>query len=164
MRSLVLLVPFVLTTACDLQPPKPQQTANKPAAVPTPAKITEPAVPAAPVPANPTPAGSAANPAGSGSAAGSAAPGGRAAADKPVSSDACVAVGAHIAEIVIASITDEAVKAQQEQDRTRLVKRVAETCTRDKWPDAAHKCFLASKTPEALEACGRTLAPAAPPQ
>jgi hypothetical protein len=71
----------------------------------------------------------------------------------------CTQVGAHVAEIVIASIQDATIRAQQEQDRTRLVRRIAETCTRDHWNAAAQKCFLDGKTPQDLEVCGRALAP-----
>ena len=78
--------------------------------------------------------------------------------DAMITTDACVDVAAHIAEVVIASITDETVKAQQEQDKTRLVRKVAETCTTDKWSDGARKCFLDGKTGPELEKCGRALA------
>ncbi len=75
-----------------------------------------------------------------------------------VTTEECTTVAVHIANVVIASIEDESIKAAQEQDRTRLIRRVAETCTRDKWPAAAQQCFLKGKTAPELEACGRELA------
>ncbi|MEO8702861.1 MAG: hypothetical protein ABI867_22645 [Kofleriaceae bacterium] len=71
----------------------------------------------------------------------------------------CTDVAVHIAEQVIRSVSDPNQKAELEQDRTKLVRRAAETCTRDKWSDAARACFLAANTKETLEACGKQLAP-----
>jgi hypothetical protein len=70
----------------------------------------------------------------------------------------CTDVAVHIAEVVIGSIKDPAQKAALEQDRTKLVRRAAETCTVTKWNDAAQKCFLAAKEAPALEECGKQLA------
>ena len=70
----------------------------------------------------------------------------------------CTETAVHIADVVIASLEDPTIKAQQEQDRTRLVRRVAETCTRDKWSAEALKCFRNGKTAPELEVCGRNLA------
>jgi hypothetical protein len=71
--------------------------------------------------------------------------------------EACAAVAVHIANIVIASLEDPSMKAAQEQDRPVLIRRVAETCTKDTWSDAARKCFLDGKTAQELEKCGRDL-------
>ncbi len=71
----------------------------------------------------------------------------------------CTDVSVHIADIVIASVTEPAQKAALEQDRAKLVRRAAETCTRDKWSDKAIKCFTAATAAPALEQCGKDLAP-----
>lgn len=70
----------------------------------------------------------------------------------------CLAVADRIAAIIIEATTDPTQKAAIEQDRAKLVRRSAETCTRAGWPEAARTCFLASKSPQELEACGRELA------
>jgi hypothetical protein len=155
-RSFLLV--FVMLAACDLQPAKRDRAAGAVTKSPAPppvapsAKVPEPAGSAAPAPAPgsaaPAPApGSAAPAVGSGSA-------------KPlmVTTEDCTNVAVHIANVVIESIEDPSIKAAQEQDRTRLVRRVAETCTRDKWAKAAQTCFLKGKTAPELEACGRELA------
>ncbi len=74
----------------------------------------------------------------------------------------CTNVAVHITNLVIASIEDSALKAAQEQDRTRMIRRVAETCTKDKWPEAARACFNSGRNAQELETCGRNLAPPAP--
>jgi hypothetical protein len=149
-RRLAFLVLVLPLASCDLQPPK--RDAPKPVAAPPPAPAPAPTPPPTKIqePAVPAPAGSGSAAAGSAAGSGSAV--------KAAASDVCVEVGAHIANVVIDSIEDASVKAAQEQDRTRLVRRVAETCTRDNWSETARKCFLAGKTAQALEDCGRTLA------
>jgi len=75
-----------------------------------------------------------------------------------VVSDDCLQVAAKIAQIIIDATSDPTQKAALEQDRTKLVRRSAETCMRSSWPAGARKCFLAASTPQQLEACGRELA------
>ncbi len=71
----------------------------------------------------------------------------------------CSDVAVHVAEVVIASIKDPMQKAAFEQERTTLVKNTGETCARQSWDDTTRACFLAAKTAEAVEACGRKLRP-----
>ncbi|MBA3393225.1 MAG: hypothetical protein H0T89_11295 [Deltaproteobacteria bacterium] len=76
-----------------------------------------------------------------------------------VVSEDCLQTAVKIADVIIAATTDETQKAAIEQDRTKLVRRSAETCTRDRWSDSVRGCFLASTTAAQLEACGRELGP-----
>ncbi len=76
-----------------------------------------------------------------------------------VVSEECLQTGVKIADVIIAATTDETQKAAIEQDRTKLVRRSAETCTRDGWSASVRGCFLASKSAAELEACGRQLGP-----
>jgi len=148
----LVVLSFVVCFGCDLQPPKHKAaavsdvSAGRAAPTPTPQPPNRPQ-PNQPPPSRPQPA------AGSGSAAPATPPAAK-------TTEECTKVGAHVAEIVIASIEDPTIRAQQEQDRTRLVRRIAETCTRDQWSPAAQKCFLDGKTAPDLEVCGRALAPA----
>lgn len=84
----------------------------------------------------------------------------------PVGDDACLGIGVKIAEIIISATTDAMQKAQYEQERTKLVKRFSDNCTKESWPDATRRCFMAAKTPADIEACSRDLVkaqPATPP-
>ena len=74
----------------------------------------------------------------------------------------CEKVAIHVTNIVIDAIPDPSLKAAQEQDRTKTVRKVSETCTKDNWNEATRKCFLDGKTAPELEVCGRTLAAPAP--
>lgn len=136
---------------CELTPPKPRGTAGSatPPAPPPGATVADAG--AAPVAPPDRPDAQA----GSGSGAGSGAGSGSAVAEP---TKECLEVGVAIAELVISSTEDASQKAALEQDRTRLVRRAAEGCTRDGWSEGARKCFLAAKTVAALEACGRELA------
>jgi len=84
----------------------------------------------------------------------------------PVGDDACLGIGVKIAEIIIAATTDATQKAQYEQERTKLVKRFSDNCTKESWPDASRHCFMAAKTTADIEVCSRDLVkaqPATPP-
>lgn len=89
--------------------------------------------------------------------------GSAAAPTQPPAGDACVQVGAKIAEIIIANTPDPTQKAAYEQERTKLVKRFAENCEKDQWPDKVRTCFLAAKIPADIEVCSRDLVKPAPP-
>jgi hypothetical protein len=69
----------------------------------------------------------------------------------------CMEVGVRIADVMISTTTDPSQKAALEQDRAKLVRRTAETCSRDAWSDAARTCFLRATTQEQLQECGRNL-------
>lgn len=150
MRFAVLLL---LATACDLQPPKRDVagSAMPPGSPPGVAIDALTASPPPPLPQPPIPATEL--DAGMAAAADAA----KAPSDAMDVTAACTDVGVHIAKIVIDSIKDPAQKAALEQDRTKLVRRAAETCTRDVWNEAARGCFLRSKSAPELEACGRDL-------
>jgi hypothetical protein len=129
--------------ACDLQPP-PKRSA--PATSPTPATPsaagTEPAPPAPPA------AGGAPSPADAGTPV--------ADAQLEVTSE-CLQVAAHIADVMIRETTDPAQRAALEQDKTKIVRRSAEGCTRDAWSESARSCFLAAKAIPQMQECGKNL-------
>jgi hypothetical protein len=82
----------------------------------------------------------------------------------PPTDEACVQVGAKIADIIISNTPDPTQKAAYEQERTKLVKRFADNCTKDTWPENVRTCFLAAKTPADIEVCSRDLVKPAPQQ
>jgi hypothetical protein len=131
-RSLLLLV--MALGACDLQPPPPKKTPPPTTATPTdlppPPPQLDVAVDAAP-----------------------AAP-----PDAFETSAACNDVGVKVAASIIDNATDPAQKSQLGQERDRIVRRVAEACTRDNWTQPQRDCFLKAKTADEMQACGRDLA------
>lgn len=138
MRFLVI-VPLLLG-ACDLKPPpKKQAPAAEPAAPPQPGPAAAPATPP------PT------------AAQGSGAPGAPTPAPQPEVSQPCLDVSAHIASVMIAETTDPSQRASLEQEKTKIIRRSAEACTRDAWPDAARACFQQATTVPALQECGKQL-------
>lgn len=131
---------FVLLAACELQPAPKKQPAP-------PAEVT----PTAPVPAPPPSA-----PADAGVAVADAA------GVTIEASEACVTVGAHVADVFVQSATDPAQRAVYEQERTKMVKATAEACTKQRWSDAAQKCYVAATTPALIKACENKFPPAPP--
>lgn len=123
-----LLLFVVALAACDLHPPPKKKPAP---ATPQPADTPPPPEP-----------GSAAEPA------------------PPVfeTSAACNEVGVKVAGALIDSAQDPTQKATLTQERDRIVRRVAEACTRDNWPPASRECFLKAKTQEEMQICGQGLA------
>jgi len=75
----------------------------------------------------------------------------------PPSADACLQVGAHIGELWVATATDAAQKALYEQERTKTVKNVADTCTRDAWSEAARTCHLQATKWLDMQSCAPLL-------
>ncbi len=66
--------------------------------------------------------------------------------------------------MLIASAKDEALRANYEQARTKIVRSVAEACTTQAWtPDAQH-CFAAAKADTDLRACEKKFPPPAASQ
>ena len=139
---------FLLATACDLQPPKREVAGSATPPGPPPGV----AVDAVAAPPPPVASDVAVTDAGAA----------RITPDAMDVTAACTDVGVHIAKIVIDSIKDPAQRAALEQDRTKLVRRAAETCTKDAWSEAARGCFLRSNTAPELEACGKDLKAPAP--
>ncbi len=82
-------------------------------------------------------------------------------ADAMVVSDRCVQLGSHVAEVLIEEATDPSKKAAYTQDRTRIVRRTAEGCTRDAWTEEMITCFMKGRTSVAMQAC-RKPEPVAP--
>jgi hypothetical protein len=78
-------------------------------------------------------------------------------------SDRCVRVGQHIAEVLTQETTDPSQKAVYVQERARIVRRTAESCTRDAWTGKEIDCILAGKTQAALQSCRQPAAPAQRP-
>lgn len=134
--------------ACELEPPPkkaaPAATTPPPVADP---KAAAPTPPPATPPANPPPATPpVANGAGSGSAA------------LPPVSQPCLDVSGHIADALIAEAADPAQKAAMEQDKTKIIRRSAEACTRDAWKPPVLKCFMDAKTTAEMQVCAKDLA------
>lgn len=132
MRTLFLFV--VALSACDLQPPPKKQPPS------------EPSDPARQAPSIPTPEPALPD----------------AAVAPPIdafeTSPACNDVGVKVAASVVDNAQDPAQKAALSQDRDRIVRRVAEACTRDSWPESARDCFLKAKSPADMQECGKDLA------
>ncbi len=147
MRTLLLLV--VAVAACDLQPPPPKKSAPPTTATPTdlPPPPVRPDIPPPPIAAD---AGVAAVVVDA------------AVAPPPIdameTSAPCNDVGVKIATSIIDNAQDPAQKATLTQERDRIVRRVAEACTRDNWSAAARQCFLKAKTAEEMQICGKDLA------
>ncbi len=136
--------------ACELEPPPkkappavptPPPVADPRAAAPTPPPATPP--PATPPSANPPPVADAA---GSGSAA------------LPPVSQPCLDVAGHIADALITEAADPAQKAAMEQEKTKIIRRSAEACTRDGWKPAVMKCFMDAKSTAEMQVCAKDLA------
>jgi hypothetical protein len=125
-----LLAALVLLAACDLQPPPKHK--------PAPTQPGSAAGAPTPTPALPPDA---------------AAP----APDAFDVTQKCLDVSAHIANVMIEEAKDPSAKAALEQDKTRIIRRAAEGCTRDAWPEAAHTCFMKAETLAAMEICGKDL-------
>jgi hypothetical protein len=144
--------------ACELEPPPkkapaaaptPPPTTPPPAAAPTPPPATPPANPNAPPPGPPPVV---VDGAGSGSAA-----------LAPVSQP-CLDVSDRIAAAMIAETTDPGKKAVLEQERTKIVRKSAEACTRNAWKPEVMKCFMDSKTTVEMQECAKTLQPPTDPE
>lgn len=128
--------------ACELEPPPPKKA---PSAAPTPPPVAEPE-PVAAAPAPPPGPPTLADGAGSGSAA------------LPPVSQPCLDVSGHIADTLIAEAADPAQKAAMEQEKTKIIRRSAEACTRDAWKPPVMKCFIDAKTTAEMQSCAKDLA------
>jgi hypothetical protein len=129
------VVAFALLAACELQPPPRQQAAPPAPTPPPPAPVIE--APADAGVASDAPAG-------------------------PQWTDQCREVGIHIAGVIINSATDPGAKSIYEQDREKMVRSTAETCTTQGWSDAAAKCYLKANTAAELKACETKFTPPRP--
>ena len=117
----------------------------------------------APTQAPPPPAGSAATPPPNTPPpppaavdAGVAAP--TAADEAPEPSQPCLDMGTHLAEVMLSEAKDPAQKAALEQDKTKIVRRAAEACTRDAWKPSVLECFAKATSTEQMQICARDLA------
>ncbi|MBA3459809.1 MAG: hypothetical protein H0T46_07600 [Deltaproteobacteria bacterium] len=146
MRCLLLLL--TVLAACEHEPP-PKKA---PPAVPTPPPPIDPAN--AQPPANPTPTPPPPTP-----PANANPPPVDAAIDAPppVSQD-CVDIAAHIADTMIAESKDPQQKAFIEQDKTKIIRRTAEACTRDSWKPEVLACFRKATKMEQMQICAKDLA------
>lgn len=149
MRALVVLI--AIAGACDLQPaPKKAPPSATPAVTPP---AATPNMPAA-VPGD----------AGVALAVGDAPAAPKAPADAMDVTDRCLTLGAHVADVLLNEASDPSKKAALIQDRAKIVRRTAESCTRDAWNEPLISCYLAAKTQVTLQACRKPEpAPAAPP-
>jgi hypothetical protein len=64
----------------------------------------------------------------------------------------------HLADVMLSEAKDPAQKAALEQDKTKIVRRAAEACTRDAWKPSVLECFAKATTTEAMQICARDLA------
>jgi hypothetical protein len=126
MRKLSAFVPAFLLAACELQPPPPRQATPPPA--PAAAPVEE--APSRPI----------------------AAPSAPGVAPLDISKQ-CMAIGVHVAGVIVASATDPAQRGVLEQERTRIVRATAEACTTQNWSEAAMKCFLATRNQAEIKDC-----------
>ena len=148
MRVLVVLI--AIASACDLQPaPKKAPIAATPPATPPVADPNAPSV--APVDA------------GVAVAIGDAAAAPKPPMDAMEVSDRCVTLGSHVAEVLLSEAQDPSKKAALIQDRAKIVRRTAESCTRDTWAEPLISCYLAANTQVAMQACRKPDAPAGAP-
>jgi len=146
----VLVVLIAIAGACDLKPaPKKAPPAATP---PTTPPASEPGAPVM-VPLD----------AGVAVAVSDAAPAARPPVDAMPVTDRCVTLGSHVAEVLLAEAEDPSKKAALIQDRAKIVRRTAESCTRDAWTEAEIACFLAGKTQVAMQACRKPAATPPPP-
>jgi hypothetical protein len=67
--------------------------------------------------------------------------------------DACLETATHIADVLIASQTDESLKSSYETARDRIVRATAEACTTQNWTPDAQQCFAQTKREADLHAC-----------
>ena len=70
---------------------------------------------------------------------------------------ACVDTGAHLAQVLIDEAKDATQKAAIEQDKARMIRRVAEVCTRDNWKPEALACFMKATSSEQMDVCAKDL-------
>ncbi len=78
--------------------------------------------------------------------------------DAPVATDggiseACLALGDHIASVWIDSAKDVAERAALAQDRPKLAQKSAEACAQLGWNEAMRNCYMNAKTVEQLGPC-----------
>ncbi|MCX5744123.1 MAG: hypothetical protein NT062_16665 [Proteobacteria bacterium] len=136
---------LAIVAACDLQPPPKKAPPPPP---PAPVQLVAPDA----APAAPTPTDEAAAQPGSGSAGS-----GRPVAPKIQTRPECLDIGVRVAMVLIDTTTDVAQKAALEQDRTKIVKSTAETCTKDSWSSEVIACLQKADNMSAMTACTRNL-------
>lgn len=123
-----------LFAACDIQPPPKKQPPPVPASPePEPQKFVAPAPPPS-LPEQP----------------------------KIDTTNECIEVGKHVAEVFVSSVTDPAQKSVFEQERTKIVKATAEACTTQAWSADARGCYLGATVPADIKACETKFPPPAP--
>lgn len=141
---------LTVLAACEHEPPPkkapPAPPAAPPAGDPTKAQPTPPPPPT-PTPPPPPPPNANQPPADAAIDA-----------PAPVSQD-CVDVASHIAETMIKESKDPQQKAFIEQEKTKIIRRSAEACTRDNWKPEILACFKKSTTTEQMQVCAKDLAP-----
>jgi hypothetical protein len=133
-RFFVVLAMLAPLGACDLQPPVKKEP---PAAPPT--GSAAPSAPAAPTLPPAPPPDAAATP------------------DAFDVTQPCLDVASHITQVLIKEAKDPSQRAALQQEQTKIIRRAAEGCTRDHWPEAAIACFLKADTVATMEVCGKDL-------
>lgn len=144
MRPLLLLI---LLAACDFEPAPPAKKAPAPAPVAAGSGSAQAAAPTPNQPPGPPPSQPPQQ---------QAADAGVADAPMEVKQE-CVDTGAHLAEVLISEAKDSTQKAAIEQDKTRMIRRVAEACTRDNWKPESLACFKKSTSSAEMDVCAKDL-------
>jgi hypothetical protein len=149
----VLVTASAMLAACELQP-APHKA---PPAEPTPPPVKDPTAAAQPTPppANPPPANPPPTPPSAVDAGVVAPP-----PDAPIkTTQECTDVAAKIADALINEATDPTQKAAMEQEKTKMILRTAEVCTRNAWKPEARSCFLKATTTAQMQDCAQQLGP-----
>jgi hypothetical protein len=137
--------------ACELQPAPHKAPPAEP--TPPPVKDSTAAAQPTPPPANPPPANP---PPPQAVDAGVVVP----PADAPLqATQDCTDVAAKIADALIKEATDPTQKAAMEQEKTKMILRTAEVCTRNAWKAEARSCFLKATTTAQMQDCAQQLGP-----
>ena len=69
----------------------------------------------------------------------------------------CLKIGEHVAQLEIDNAKDAPARATLEQERSNIVLKVSQGCTRVPWSAELRQCHLAATTRSELEPCMRML-------
>jgi len=66
-------------------------------------------------------------------------------------------MAAHLATVLIDEATDPTQRATLEQEKTKIIRRTAEVCTRDGWKPEVLACFSKATTSTEMEVCAKAI-------
>ena len=69
----------------------------------------------------------------------------------------CLKIGEHVAQLEIDNAKDAPARATLEQERTNIVLKVSQGCTRVPWSAELRECHLRAKQRSELEPCMKML-------